>query len=128
VTTLVESITVSGLDVLARAIESYRFNIGTELELQDGIERVLSRQYETVPVRRDVKIGKDRIDFVVGSIGIEVKIGGTLSALTRQIHRYIQDETLHGLLVVTTKSGHRQMPEAINGKPVRVLYLMGSLL
>jgi len=117
------------LEHLAAAIEGYRFDTSSELDLCDGIERALGElRLQTVPVRREVRLGSDRLDFMIGSIGIEVKVDGSLSALTRQVHRYLARDEVHALLIVTTRSTHMNMPAEMNGKPLRVLHLIRSAL
>lgn len=72
---------------------------------------------------------RSRLDFYVKHLGasrgtaIEVKVGGSLSDLTRQLARYAESDRITGLLVVTTKDRHRQLPESFNGKPIAVLCL-----
>jgi hypothetical protein len=79
---------------------------------------------------REVRITPvDRLDFhLEGGIGIEVKIKGGISDLTRQVHRYLQHEHVSALLVVTTKLQHAQLPREMSGKPVVVATLIGSML
>ena len=76
---------------------------------------------------------RDRLDFLVGysplwsatpmGTAIEVKVGGSLSDLTRQLARYAESERITGLLVVTTKDRHRQLPPSLSGKPIACLCL-----
>lgn len=97
-----------------------------EKALQDAIARLLGDagfSYE-----REVRLTtSDVIDFVVGDrLGVEVKIGGSTSDVTRQLHRYAQSERVAELLLVTTRSRHKQMPSAFAGKSIRVLHLEGG--
>jgi hypothetical protein len=76
---------------------------------------------------------RDRLDFLIGhsplwsavpmGTAIEVKVGGSLSDLTRQLARYAESDRITGLLVVTTKDRHRQLPPSLGGKPIAVLCL-----
>ena len=87
---------------------------------------------------REVRLNsRDRLDFLVShfdpahppstsesrGIAIEVKVGGSLSDLTRQLARYAESERITGLLVVTTKDRHRQLPPSLGGKPIACLCL-----
>ena len=63
-----------------------------------------------------------RIDFVCGSIGIEVKKGRPESARLRaQLRRYLENTCLTAAVVVLQKPC--ALPEVICGKPVRVVSL-----
>jgi hypothetical protein len=63
-----------------------------------------------------------RIDFLAGSIGIEVKRGKqSAAALRRQAARYLDSPALEALILVTT-DGVR-LPARIGGKPVVVFGL-----
>lgn len=76
----------------------------------------------------------DRIDFLVVDevqhcrVGIECKIGGSLSAVTRQLFRYAKTAAVHALILVTAKTQLAAVPETINGKPVRVVVTLGAFL
>lgn len=98
-------------------------SITTELDLQDAIAEHFDRSSR--PYRREVRLSHlDKIDFLVGRIGIEVKTEGTLPQLTRQIYRYSKHDDLDAVLVVTNKSRLSQdIPTRINGKPVGVCFL-----
>lgn len=96
-------------------LRGYRFDCSTEQALQDGISDAL----RAVPHEREKRLGpKDRPDFVVGSVAVEVKIGGGLSPLIRQVHRYAQHDCVSEILVVTSRLRLTNLPEFINGKRV----------
>lgn len=101
-------------------LDQHRFRFGTEAELQDGIEHVL--QSAEIPHEREVRLSSgERIDFMLdGRIGLEVKVDGGISALTRQLHRYAQVEAVEELLVVTSRARHANLPTVLSGTPVRV--------
>jgi len=70
---------------------------------------------------------RSRLDFMVeGGLGIEVKTDGTVSDLGYQILRYLQHESVKGMVVVTTRSSHQHLPSELEGKPVWVVYLFAS--
>lgn len=63
-----------------------------------------------------------RIDFRVGRIGIEVKKGRPASsALAAQLRKYLESDELDAVIVVTQRV--TRVPDAIDGKPVRLLSL-----
>jgi len=114
---------------LAAVIQGYTYVFSSEVELQDGIEEVLKAA--GIAYKREVILSKeDRIDFFVeeGGIGMEVKTKGSISALTRQVHRYVQFESIQGILIVTPLGRLTSLPGAINGKPVIVSHLIESCL
>jgi len=71
----------------------------------------------------EYKLGpRCRIDFLVGRVGIEVKKGRPATAdLTRQLRRYLESDTLDGVIVVTQRV--TALPTAIHDKPVRLISL-----
>ena len=100
-----------------------------ELELQDGIEQVLTA--EGIEFEREVSLAKgDKVDFLIeGSIGLEVKVAGGLSGVTRQLHRYAQSDRIASLLLVTTRLAfHTNLPGELHGKPLEVATLINSVL
>lgn len=108
------------VDLVAR----HAFTFADERELQDGLAIVL----EPLGAVREVRLGPtDRIDFLLPvGVGVEVKIDGSLPALTRQVHRYAQREEIAALIIVTSRRRLADLPDEMNGKPVRVV-LVGGL-
>jgi hypothetical protein len=80
---------------------------------------------ESIAHEREVVLSRaERIDFLlVGGIGIEVKIGMSISALTRQLFRYANLEAIRALVVVVTSNRLSNLPREINGKPVLTVLL-----
>lgn len=94
----------------------------TERDLQQG----LARLFETAgfAADREVALGPaERPDFMIDGIAIEVKVKGTRDQLERQITRYAGHDHVAGVLVVTNRVRHRDLPPLINGKPVHVVCL-----
>jgi hypothetical protein len=112
---------------VAALVGGSRFHHANERELQDGIAEVLAGA--RVEFKREVWLGAGAvIDFLLpGGIGLEVKVAGTLAAVTRQLHRYAGNPKVSELLLVTSRPQHDQMPVAMQGKPVRVVTLLGGL-
>lgn len=114
---------------LAAALVSFRFRYNNEAELQAGVFHALTTmkvafvpEYHLTP--------KDRVDFFVpgDGIGIEVKThdsrgGAGLAAVTRQLWRYAKSDEVKALVLVTTRSKHRDLPKEILGKPLLVVHL-----
>ena len=76
-----------------------------------------------LPYAHEAMIGKGRrIDYLVGSVGIEIKKGKPLArALQIQLRRYAECEAISALVVVTQR--HVKLPGHMNGKPVECLTL-----
>ena len=92
-----------------------------EYEIHDMISAALdeagidfTHEYRLAPGRR--------IDFMAGSVGIEVKKGRPQSAVLRkQLARYLESNEINAMIVVLQKPCH--LPGQINDKPVFVLAL-----
>jgi len=108
------------VDDIIAVIQKYKINFTNEKELQQGIAGILDR--EDVSYGREVVLGAhDRIDFLVEGLGIEVKIGGSLSSLLRQLYQYAKHENIECLLVISSRKSLTRLPEEIRGKPIRVI-------
>ncbi|MCP4573311.1 MAG: hypothetical protein GY838_13230 [bacterium] len=111
---------------LCRLIHDY-YTFDTETELQIGISRRL--QAAGVHHRREVQLTPtDRIDFMIGKLGAEVKTKGSRSALLRQLHRYAKSEEVEALLLITTSPPLARIPDEIAGVPVHSLVLTACLI
>lgn len=109
---------------LVTVLRAHRFRHATEDELQEGIAAALiSGGFE---VEREVRLGaRERIDVLVGTVGIEVKIAGDGRAVERQLARYAEHACIDELVLVTSRARHRP-PDEIGGKPVHVVSLIGA--
>ena len=76
-----------------------------------------------LPFVHEAKIAKGcRIDFLVGTIGVEIKKGKPSAAtLAAQLQRYAACDAVDGLIVITEKSV--RLPKMLFGKPVRLIPL-----
>jgi hypothetical protein len=107
---------------VARILRLYRFTYTTEDDLQRGIAEALTEA--EAPFTREFQMDSGRIDFMVHAaceVGIEVKVGGSPSAVGRQLMRYLKDDGLRGLVLVTSRRGHRKL--LAPGKPFEVVWL-----
>jgi len=79
-----------------------------------------------IPHEREVILSpRDRIDLCALGCGIECKIEGSMSEVTRQVIRYLGHERIAGLLLVTGRARlGRGLPAEISlagmAKPLRV--------
>ena len=73
--------------------------------------------------QHEARIAKGcRIDYLVGSVGVEIKKGKPKPAtLVAQLQRYAQSEQIESLIVVSWQSV--RLPGCIGGKPVYPLSL-----
>jgi hypothetical protein len=110
------------LDELHDLLSGHRYTYSSELLLQAGIASVLVGA--RVPFIREAELPPKRIDFLVGDIGVEVKIKGSNSDVLRQLHGYATFPQVKSLLLVTTLPRH-ELPATLLGKPCRVLRLGG---
>lgn len=76
-----------------------------------------------VAYHKEAKVSGGAIDFLVGGIGVEVKIKGQRRAIYRQLEKYAEDENISHLILLTSIAS--PMPAEINGKPVTVLNIGG---
>ena len=113
---------------LGRLLTHRRLPTSSEKLLQDAIGAIL--EAAEIPFEREVALSReDIIDFLVdGHWGVEVKIDGALSAVTRQLHRYMQSERVSGIALVTTRMRHFAIPRELHGKPIDLVHLIGGAL
>lgn len=76
---------------------------------------------------------RSRIDLTatdgIETVGIEVKLKGTVSNVERQVHRYTTaTPPLDGIVLVTNKAAHRAISGIVNDTPVLVACLAFNLL
>lgn len=114
------------LDQVVAAVRARRFRHVHEDELQLGIAEVLAAA--GLEAEREVRLSpRDRIDFLVGTVGVEVKVAGTAAAAKRQLERYAESDRVEELVLVTDRVQAGAQPATINGKPLRVVALLGGL-
>lgn len=93
----------------------------SEAQLHEQIARAL--EAFGLSAQHEAKLGGGRrIDFLCGTVGIEVKCGKPeRAALLRQLARYAQSEAISGIVLIVQRSA--MMPRAVGGKPLRVVSL-----
>jgi hypothetical protein len=107
-------------------VDAHRFRYTNEDELQEGLALALTRAGHQV--EREVRLNdRDRIDLLVGTAGIEVKIAGQPGRVVEQLRRYAEHDRISELVLVTSRVRH-QAPGALNGKAVTVICIAGHSL
>ena len=109
-------------------IDRTKFLFEDEKQLQAGLARMLD--WSGFRYERECRLtGTDVVDFLVlprgapewgggPDLALEVKVGGSSAALTRQAYRYAASERVGAVLVVTTRSKHVDLPTSMLGKPM----------
>ena len=108
------------LNEICERLSSARFNYNNEAELQAALAQHLASFQPRAEFRLNER---DRIDFVIEGIGIEVKVDGSRAAVLRQLHRYAHSGLLDALILVTTRTRH-VMPTELNKIPVVTVSLV----
>ena len=107
---------------IADALLARRFRYVRESDLHEGIAETLKGA--GIFFEREKHLSDEgRVDFGCPPVAVEVKVDGALSAVTRQLMRYADLTVVEAVVLVTTKMRHRNMPAAMRGKPLRVVYL-----
>jgi hypothetical protein len=111
--------------LVLRALRGYRYTYADEIALQAGLAEALAA--ESLNAEREVRLTpRDRIDLLVGRVGIEVKVAGTADGVLRQLSRYACSDRIGALVLVTTRATHLGMPMFVGGKTLDVVYQGGA--
>lgn len=111
-------------ETVAGVVRKYRFGFVAEDQLQLGLAAAF--EAEGLEAEREVRLSpRDRIDFLIGGVGVEVKVDGSAAQVERQLARYAQSPRVHSLVLVTNCVRHGNVARELNGKPVTVLANFG---
>lgn len=112
------------METLIDLIQSFQIPFGSEQQMQDTIERILKA--ESIKFSREhVFSPRDRIDFLVGRIGLECKTAGSPSKVLGQLLRYAERPEIDGLLLVTSRHTHAFDVRELGNKPFRMIRVIG---
>jgi len=107
------------IETIHKLFESPFVHLTDEKKLQDEIaQRLNEHEIEYV---KEAPVQGGVIDFLVGQIGIEIKIKGSKREIHRQCKGYCQDERIQDLVLVTSKTC--SLPEFINSTRIFVVSL-----
>lgn len=100
---------------VARMLRRTRVRVGSEALLQEDIAAALTRAELTFD--REARLGPaERIDFLVGGVGIEAKVKCPKRSIFRQLERYAAHAQVSSLILVTNTA--MGLPSEIAGKPL----------
>ncbi len=102
-------------------LRSYWARPQNELDLQLGIAALFD-EHGVAYLREVALTDRDRIDFLVGDLGIEIKVQGTARAVFAQLERYLAHERVGEVMLLTTRAQLRVMPTHHAGKRIHVFY------
>lgn len=108
------------MDELVALIRSYQIPFGTEAAMQSAIERILKEA--GLKFQREHVFGpRDRIDFLIGRIGLECKVDMSKARVASQLLRYAERPEIDALLLVTSRHTHTFAQTELGGKPFKVI-------
>lgn len=113
------------LSALARTVGSFNYRYGSEVQLHEALAEVLGLAGYSFE-REHVLDAKNRADFWLDGLVIEVKVDGTLSEALRQVDRYISLSQVRGVLLASTQRWASQPltdRPAWQGKPFQMVRL-----
>lgn len=107
---------------LISTLRQWKLPTWEEKAMQVALAEVLTTC--EIPFERERKLVGGIIDFLVGSIGIECKIASTYSQVAEQLLRYMQNDEVTEIILVTTVASHRKLDGiTLLGKPVIVHWI-----
>lgn len=107
-------------EFLHKLLSKHRFTLSHEKALQAEIGALLTAN--KIEHSREVKLSdRDCIDFLIGNVGMEVKLKGAAMAIYKQCERYCGYPEVGELILVTNRS--MGFPKEINKKPTYLLSL-----
>lgn len=107
------------------AIKYKNYTLSNEKKVQ--IQLLSHFKSAGLDAKREVHLSNDSIiDFMIGDIGIEVKVKGAAFGILKQCERYCEFDQVKCLLLISAK--FIGFPEEINGKPCYFFSLSRSML
>ncbi len=112
------------VEAIHSALTGHAIRTTDEGELGSAVAQLLTEA--GVPFEREFRLSpRDRIDFMVGSVGVELKVDGSIAELIRQLDRYAKHDVVSGLVLVSTRRKHLYLPTELQGKRVTAICLGG---
>ena len=111
-------------EAIIELLGRHSFHCANEDELQRAVATVLA--HESVGFRREVRLTpRDRVDFMVGSIALELKVQTDPKSVFRQALRYAEHRDVTAVIVSSTTHHALRLPLVANGKPLFGMQLRG---
>lgn len=105
---------------LIRLLKTTRLSLANEKRTQADLAMALEQA--GIPFEREVTVAPgDIIDFMIGGIGIELKIKAPRLSIYRQCLRYCESDRVEALVLGTNTA--MALPSPLAGKPTFVVYL-----
>jgi hypothetical protein len=120
-----DPLTTEKIAEITAALNKRRLSLHDEKVLQNEIELIF-REKNIWHLREHHLSAKDILDFMLSGVALEVKLKASTRDLYRQISRYLQHDSVRGLVLVTNK--YIRLPAQINNKPVTIIRLGQSWL
>lgn len=115
------------INVVLTRLAASRIVTSDEDSVQRGIAQALTDS--GIAFEREVALDmRDRIDFLIGDVGLEVKVAGSAAEVHRQLERYSKHDRIKSLVLVSSKAKHCQIAGVSNGKPFLNVTLWGAIL
>jgi hypothetical protein len=109
---------------IRRAAPRLRFT--TEAHLQQGLGLLFAEA--GINAEREAQLSRrDRPDFLIGAVAVEVKVSGSPAEVRRQLARYVTHDGISDIVLVTRCARHRELHGQLAGKPVHVVWLSGVI-
>lgn len=115
----------SSVERILDRLRGIRFSAPVEYE--SDIHVAISEALQGFDVRHEVQLSpRNRIDFVVDGVGIEVKKGKPNSRrLAAQVERYAMSDAVNAVVIVSERNVWN-VPHVVAGKPVYYVPLSGN--
>lgn len=109
---------------VASLLRRYRFRFVDEMQLHAAIAGAFADAH--VEAEREVRLSRrDRVDFLVADVGVEVKVKGATAAVEQQLRRYAESDRIRALVLVTSCARHAAIARELDGIPVEFVSTFG---
>ena len=106
---------------LAEYLYGRPYRLGSEKLMQDDVEIAFVR--DGIEYEREKVLGPgDRVDFLVGTIALELKIKGRAAQIIKQIERYAMHDSIDSVVLLTNVPMPR-IPRLHEAKPCYIVSL-----
>ena len=108
-----ESVTID-TDKILYLLSGNRFDVSDEMRCHGQIKDLFDKL--NIGYQHEVRLSQaSRIDFMIGKVGVEVKVKGVARSIFKQLQRYAQHDEVDCIILLTNKS--MGLPALIEGKP-----------